>query len=178
MDSQVSKKIEWCLRKAERELNESEKQNKKPRHRGLLKINPDKNLAFQHVDKARHFLKGFRLLRENDFSDLAMGVGFYSLYHCFLSITAKFGYESKNQTCTITLIDSLQEQGIIDIKKEILDFMKYEDEQMNHENSVIELREDYTYGVDLKVRDEQQLDKIEKLCLEFIDITQEIIYKE
>ncbi|MEK6811708.1 MAG: hypothetical protein AABX96_04320, partial [Nanoarchaeota archaeon] len=97
-------------------------------------------------------------------------------YHCFLAISSKFGYESKNQTCTISLIQYLQEQGKISIKDEIIEFMKYEENQKNYENSVIELRENYTYGVDLTVKDEE-LNKIEKLCLEFIETTKEIVFK-
>ena len=54
--------------------------------------------------------------------------------------------------------------------------MKYEENQKNYENSVIELRENYTYGVDLTVKDEE-LNKIEKLCLEFIETTKEIVFK-
>ena len=177
MASQTSKHLDWCLKKAEKELEEAKKQKKEPCHRGLLKVEPNRKLALQHIDKARHFLKGFQLLRKNDFSDLAIGTGFYSLYHCLLAIARKFGYESRNQTCTIALIESLQEEGKISIRKEIIEFMKYEEEQRNHEDSVIELREDYTYGVDLKVEDEEQLDKIEKLCAEFIGTTRDIVYK-
>ncbi len=86
--------------------------------------------------------------------------------------------KSKNQTCTIALIETLQEQGKISINQEIIDFMKYEEEGDSHEDSIIELREDYTYGVDLEVKDKEQLDKIEKLCVEFIDSTKDIIYEE
>ena len=55
--------------------------------------------------------------------------------------------------------------------------MKYEEVENEHENSIIELREDYTYGVELEVKDEKHLNKIEKLCIEFIDSIKEIIYK-
>lgn len=99
------------------------------------------------------------------------------MYHCFLAIAVKFGYECKNQTCTIALIQSLQEEGKIKINPEIIEFMKYEEVENEHENSIIELREDYTYGVELEVKDEKHLNKIEKLCIEFIDSIKEIIYK-
>ena len=38
MSSQSSKHLDWCLRKAEKELEECKKQKKKLRHRGLRKI--------------------------------------------------------------------------------------------------------------------------------------------
>ena len=74
-------------------------------------------------------------------------------------------------------MESLREQGKIAIDKDIIDFMKYGEEEKNHEDSLIELRENYTYGVDLEVKDEEQLNKIEKLCIEFIDVTKDIVYE-
>lgn len=178
MDSQASKHLDWCLKKAGREIEECKKQKKKICHRGLLKIEPDKKLALGHLQKARHNLEVFRLLRKNKFSDWSITAGFYAIYHCFLAIAVKYGYESKNQTCTIALIETLQEQNKISINKEIIDFMKYNEEENNQEHSIIELREDYTYGIDLEVKDKEQLDRIEKLCVEFIDFTKNIVYGE
>jgi len=178
MDSQASKHLSWCLNKAKREIEECKNQRKKERHRGILKIEPSKSLALKHLEKARHNLEVLRLLRKNKFSDWSFMAGFYTLYHCFLAISAKFGYESKNQTCTIALIEVLQEEGKIKVNPDIIDFMKYEEEENNHENSIIELREDYTYGVNLEVKDEKHLDKVEKLCVEFIDSVKNIVYEE
>lgn len=178
MGSRASNHIDWCLNKAKKEIEECKKQKKKVRHRGLFKIEPNKNLAFGHLQKAKHNLKVFRLLRKNRFSDWSITAGFYVLYHCFLAIAAKHGYESKNQTCTIALIETLQEQGKISINPNIIDFMKYNEEENYNEESIIELRENYTYGVELEVENKEQLDKIEKLCIEFIDSVKDIIYEE
>jgi len=130
------------------------------------------------LQKAKHNLEVFRSLRKNKFSDWSITAGFYVLYHCFLAIAVKHGYESKNQTCTIALIENLQEQGKISINPDIIDFMKYNEEEHYNEESIIELRENYTYGVDLEVEDKEQLDKIEKLCVEFLDSVKNIIYEE
>ena len=178
MDSQASKHIDWCLKKAKKELEEYKKQGKKARHRGILEIKPDKNLALKHLEKARHNLEVFRFLRKNGFSDWSITTGFYTLYHCFLAIAVRYGYESRNQTCTIALIESMREEGKISINPDIIEFMKYEEEENNREYSIIELREDYTYGVDLTVKDEKHLDRIDKLCVEVIDATKDIIYQE
>ena len=175
MDSQASKHLEWCVKKAEREIEECKKHGKKIRHRGLVKIEPNIKRALEHIEKARHLLKAFQLLKRENFSDLAISMGFYSIYHCFLSIAANFGYESRNQMCTISLIESLSEEGKIKVKEEIIEIMKY-DEENNHE-SIIELREDYTYGIDLEVKNKEQINNIEKLCIEFIAQTKEIIYE-
>jgi len=178
MSSQASKHLDWCLNKAKREIEECKKQKKKIRHRGLFKIEPNKNLAFRHLQKAKHNLEVFGLLRKNRFSDWSITAGFYVLYHCFLAIAVKHGYESKNQTCTIALIETLQEQGKISINPDIIDFMKYNEEENYNEESIIELRENYTYGVDLEVEDKEQLDKIEKLCVKFLDSVKNIVYEE
>lgn len=177
MDSQASKHLDWCLNKAKKEIEECQKQQKKIRHRGLVKTNPDKKLALGHLQKAKHNLEVLELLRKNKFSDWSITAGFYSIYHCFLAIAAKYGYESKNQTCTIALMEYLQEQGEIAINPEIIDFMKYNEESYDKE-SIIELREEYTYGINLEAKDNEELDKIYKLCIELTDSVKEIIYKE
>ena len=45
------------------------------------------------------------------------------------------------------------------------------------ENSIIDLREDYTYGVQISVKDEAKINDIKKTCKELVDITKEIIFK-
>ena len=177
MASQSSKQLEWCLKKAEKEIEECKKHKRKIRHRGIRKIEPNKKLAIAHIEKARHNLEVLKLLRKEGFSDWSITTGFYSLYHCFLAIAVKFGYESRNQTCTIALIESLQEEEKISLDKNVIEFMKYEEEENTHEDSLIELREEYTYGVNLKVENKKHLDKIEKMCVELINKTREIIYK-
>jgi uncharacterized protein (UPF0332 family) len=178
MNSQAFRQVDWCLKKAEKEIEECKKQKKKIRHRGLVKIEPNKKLAIGHLEKARHNLEAFRFLRKNRFSDWSVTLGFYTLYHCFLAIGIKYGYETRNQECTITLIQLLKEQGKISISQDIIDFMKYGEEDNSYEDSIIELREDYTYGIDLEIQNIEQLDKIEKLCIEFIDASKDIIYEE
>ena len=177
MNSQIFKHLEWCMRKAEKEIEECKKQKKKVRHRGLIKIEPNQKLAAAHIEKAIHNLKLLNFLRENGFSDWSVTAGFYSMYHCFLAIAIKFGYESKNQICTIALIESLQNEGKIKINKEIIELMKYEEEQNIHEESIIEAREEYSYGIDLEIKDNKYLDKVEKLCQEMIDATKDIAYE-
>ncbi|MEK6927572.1 MAG: hypothetical protein AABX11_04005 [Nanoarchaeota archaeon] len=83
MDSQASKHLDWCLKKAGREVEECKAQKKKIRHRGLLKFEPDKKLAFGYLQKARHNLEVFHLLRKNKFSDWSITAGFYTIYREF-----------------------------------------------------------------------------------------------
>ena len=93
--AQASKHVEWCLRKANKEIEECKKLGKRPKHRGLLKSGPDLEEAEKHLVKAKHNLDGITKFKEIGFSDWSMSTGFYCIYHCFLAIAAKFGYGLK-----------------------------------------------------------------------------------
>lgn len=105
--SQASKHIDWCLKKAQKEIEECKKQGNRVRHRGLIKIKPDIKKAEYHLQKARHDLEAVSYFK-NGFSDWSVTASFYTMYQCLLAIAAKFGYESSNQTCTVALIENLR----------------------------------------------------------------------
>jgi len=174
--SQASKHVEWCLNKAKKEIEECKKLGKRAKHRGLLKTDPDLDEAKRHLAKAEHDFDGITKFREIGFSDWSMSAGFYCIYHNFLSIAAKFGYQSSNQTCTIALMRFLKETGKINLDEKFIEALEYEEIEESKENSVIELREDYTYGVQTTVKDEAKINELKKICKELVDITKEIIY--
>ncbi len=174
--SQSSKHIEWCLNKAKKEIEECKKLGKRLKHRGLLKSNSDLEEAKKHLAKAEHDLEGITKFREIGFSDWSMSAGFYCIYHNFLAIAAKFGYESSNQTCTIALMRYLKETGKINLDEKFIEALEYEEMEKSKEDSVIELREDYTYGVQITVKDEAKINELKKICKDLIDITKQIIY--
>lgn len=153
--SQAFKHVEWCLKKAEKEIAESKKEGKRPKHRGLLKINPDINEAEGHITKAEHNLDAALNFVKTGFSDWSASAFFYSMYHCFLAITTKFGYESANQTCTVALIEYLKENGKINISEEFIELFKYQEGEGKKEESVIEMREDYTYSAKISMSKEK-----------------------
>jgi len=45
------------------------------------------------------------------------------------------------------------------------------------ENNVIDMREDYTYGANISVKDETKLNDLKNTCKDLIDLTKEIIYQ-
>lgn len=51
--SQASKQVKWCLNKAKREIEECEKLGKRKKHKGLLEIEPDIEIAKQHIKKSK-----------------------------------------------------------------------------------------------------------------------------
>jgi uncharacterized protein (UPF0332 family) len=165
------------LNKAKREIEECKKQGKRPKHRGLLKSNPDLEEAGKHLAKAEHNLSGITKFKEIGFSDWSVSAGFYCIYHCFLAIAAKYGYESSNQTCTISLMRYLKETNKIELDEKYIELLEYEEIGSIRKDCVIDLREDYTYGVQISVEDEAKLNDLKKTCKELIDITKQIIYK-
>ena len=166
--SQASKHVEWCLNKAKKEIEECKKLGKRQKHRGLLKNNPNLEEAKKHLAKAEHDFEGITRFREIGFSDWSMSAGFYCIYHNFLAIAAKFGYESSNQTCTIALIRFLKETGKINLDEKFIEALEYEELEESKENRVIELREDYTYGVQITVKDEAKINELKKSVKNFL----------
>src|SRR3989338_10599758 len=156
--SQASKQMEWCLNKAKKEIEECKRLGKKPKHRGLLKSDSDLEEAKKHLAKAVHNLNGITKFREIGFSDWSTSAGFYCVYHCFLTIAAKFGYESSNQTCTSALIQFLKEDNKIELDEKFIKLLEYKEMcgggEDSNEDSIIDMREDYTYGVQISVKDE------------------------
>ncbi len=175
--SQPAKHVEWCLNKAKKEIEECKKLGKRPKHRGLLKTEPNTEEAKKHLIKAEHNLIGITKFKEIGFSDWSMSAGFYCIYHCFLAIASKFGYESANQTCTISLIIYLKETKKIELEDKYIKLLEYDEIKSHSENSIIDSREDYTYGIKTQVKDETKLNELKKNCKELVDITKQIVHK-
>lgn len=165
--SQIKNKIEWCLRKAEKELEEGKM------HRGLVIIKPNIKRAKDHIKKAEHYLLATDYLKRGNFSDISASTVFYSMYQCLLAITTKYGYESRNQECTFALIGSLIEEGKIDFKKETLNKI-YSINVEDKDSTAVEIREHYQYGVDITLK-EALYGEMFGLAKEIIEKTKDII---
>jgi len=157
----VENKIEWCLKKAEKEILIDGK------HRGLVVVRPDNLRAQHHIDKAEHDLAASSYLHIGNFSDISASTLFYSIYHCLLAIALKFGYESRNQECTFALIARLIADKKIDFDLQMLNKLASFDNAQ--EKTIIQLREKYQYGVDLSIQ--------ENLFQELLHIAQDILLK-
>ncbi|MDO8741383.1 MAG: HEPN domain-containing protein [Candidatus Woesearchaeota archaeon] len=166
--SHAKNKVEWCLKKAERELKETGK------HRGLAKANPNLEKARGHITKAEHYLEATGYLKKGNFSDISASTVFYSMYHCLLAIAAKFGYDSGNQECTFALVHSLIEDGKIDFEKELLDKISSLDIEKKEEQTTIDIRELYQYGTSLSIKDDLYKELFE-LAKKVIAKTKEIM---
>ena len=176
--SQISKHVDWCIKKAIKEIEECKKLGKRIKHRGLVKIKPDMEEAKKHIKKAEHNLNAVSKFMETEFSDWSITAGFYCIYHCFLAIAFKFGYESRNQDCTVSLIEHLKEENKINIEQKFIDMIKHEDIKERQENNVIEMREDYTYGIEISIEDKTKIKDLIKNCKDMIDIAKNIIFEQ
>ena len=84
---------------------------------GLVKVDTDLEKAREHLAKAERNLKITLYLQRGGYSDWCSSSLFYMIYHCFLAILAKFGYETRNQECTFAIIASLIEDKKITISQ-------------------------------------------------------------
>ena len=168
--SHAKNKLDWCIKKAEKELKETGK------HRGLVKIKPDIEKAKKHILKAEYYLRATVSLKKEGFSVISTSTIFYAMYHCLLAISVKFGYSSRNQECTFALINSLIEDKKIDFNIEILNKIASLDDKEQEETS-IGVREYYQYETDLSLKDDNTYKELFELAREVISKTKDITEK-
>ncbi len=169
--SQASNKVKWCLNKAKRELEEI------GMHRGLIEQEQDFKSASLHLVKARHNLKAALFFQKNNYSDWSASAFFYCVYHCFLAVLRKFGYESRNQECTIAVMEMLKEQGKIEIDGRFISTLKIS-QAKEDEHSIIKIREDFQYGTDVEFHRKEEFEKLAQLCKEAIEATSKIVFSK
>lgn len=159
--------VKWCLNKAKKELEKGQK------HRGLIKVDLDEKSVQEYIAKAEHNLEFFILAKEHKFYDWTIVIGFYTMYHCLLAILAKHGYESRNQKCTLALIESLVEG-----KKIGKDFKKYIDNikptAEEEEERILPMREKYQYTPIIEI-DVQKVEELLGTCQDMITDTKGIV---
>lgn len=146
---QIDEHLKWCLKDQKR----------------LIKTSPDLDLAQKHLKKSEHNYGVVQTLEKLNIHDWALNVGFYAIYHCFLAVLAKYGYQSRNQACTITVLLTLINEKKLDFDKDLISQFDTLDVEKNAENPTVrERRELSTYGVETSI-DVQQLKRIKELIL-------------
>lgn len=141
----TDKKLDWCLKKGETE---------KRKHRGLRKVEPSIDQSKKHIQKAEHNIKFLERVRDlKDFNDWIFPIAFYSIYHACLAILAHFGYESRNQECTFTVLEKLIEDGKINLSKDEIEFIRKLGEG-TEEDTIKFLREEFQYGTDVEAEED------------------------
>jgi len=147
--AQIDKHLKWCLKDSRR----------------LLKTKPDLDLAQKHIKKSEYNYGVVQTLEKMKIYDWALNVGFYSIYHCFLALLSKYGYESRNQACTITVLLALINEKRLDLDKDLVTQFDTLDVEKNITNPTVrESRETSTYGVETSI-DLQHLKRIKELII-------------
>ena len=161
MMSHAKNKVNWCLNKAKKEGE---------KHRGLVQINPNIEKARDHIAKAEHNLKATLYLQKGGYTDWCSSTLFYTMYHCFLALLAKFGYESRNQECTFALMANFIEEGKITLAQEYLEKVSILNVRETQESpeTAVSIREEYQYStkVSLKSDEYQELLQLAKRILD------------
>ena len=146
---QINNHLKWCL--------------KDPRR--LIKEKPDLDLAQKHLEKSKYNYNVVQTLERLKIYDWALNIGFYAIYHCFLGILWTYGYNSKNQSCTITVLLKLIEDKKLNLNKDLVSQFDTLDVEKNLTNPTVrQEREISTYGVETSI-DLDQLKKIKELVL-------------
>ena len=165
--SHASNKVEWCIKKAEKEKETV------GRHRGLITIEPNGELAQEHLQKAEDNLRVAYAMQKGGHSGWSTSAFFYCGYHCCLAIAAKFGYESRNQECTVALMEMLLEQGKINIDQNIIDALN-SSKQEEVPFSLIKKREELQYGIEKEINT-TDFEVLEKIAIKLLEQTKKII---
>ena len=160
--SKAKNMLKWCLNKAQAEIKNGEI------HRGLIKIKPDKKLALEYLIKAEHNLEAFLYNKEGGFYDWTISIGFYVMYHCCLAVITKFGYESRNQECTLALIESLIEDKKLDKDfRKYLEAIKSATKDKKEEEQIQKMREKYQYTPIIEI-DIQKVEELLGICQDMV----------
>lgn len=147
--SQIDNHLNWCLKDEKR----------------LVKTKPDLGLAQKHLKKSEYNYGVVQTLEKLKIYDWALNIGFYSIYHCFLAILSKYGYESKNQSCTVTVLISLIDQKKLNFNKDLV--LQFDTLGVEKDITIPTVRRDrevLTYGVETSI-DLQQLKRIKELVV-------------
>jgi len=135
----IKDKLKDCLREG----------MKGERHKGLREVMPSLGLALGHIKKAIHNFNAMDVFHNAGYSDWSASASFYCLYHCLLALIAKKGFESRNQSCTFALVESMIENKEINLTKEELKeiFDKDVSEDLSHSNKILDIRENMQYSI-------------------------------
>ncbi len=145
----IDNHLKWCLKDPNR----------------LKKVKPDIKLSQEHLKKSEYNAEVMKLLEKSKKFDWALNVGFYAIYHCFLAILLKYGYESKNQSCSITALLKLIEDKKLEFDNDlVLQFDSLDADKEVVRPTVRQSREISTYGVKTEV-DTRQLESLKDLII-------------
>ena len=158
-ESVVKRRLEWCLNKGKT------KGTSRIKHRGVRRIKPDFKESDAHVKKALYNLKAMTNFR-NDYPDWSASAAFYAMYHALLAVLYALGYESRNQECSITVLEHAAGTGRLSLEPEYVEMIR--STKKHGIEGAKSLREDYQYGTKTRVR-KDLLERTHKNAYKFVE---------
>jgi len=157
----MSTKLKKCFKEGERNSN---------RHKGIRKIKPNTQLAKGHLIKALHNFEAMNKFHNMKYSDWSASAAFYTLYHGLLAILAQQGYESRNQSCTLVLIQDLISKKKLEhlTTKDINEIFDSEITDIEHSSKILDIRERMQYSVHTSLV-EEEFKLLQKRTKEILD---------
>lgn len=127
------------------------------RHKGLRKMEVNRELIDKHLEKAAHNLNAVTDFKDMGYSDWSASASFYALYHCLLALILKFGCQSRNQRCTFAFVEDLINKGRISLKLEDLKEIYDKDvtEDLAHSEKILDIRETIQYSFRTSLEEEE-----------------------
>jgi len=159
--ARVDNALKWCLNKGDIGGN---------KHTGLKKIEPSLIESENQLKKAKSDLATMNYLYQGSKTDWVASTAFYAMYHSLLSILAKLGYESRNQECTIVLIEKLIDDKIISLEQEYIDSIRSIQSNEGARNT----REEMQYG-SKTVMEQNRCLSLMAQATKFVDRIQEVL---
>lgn len=162
----IKNKLKSCFKEGE----------KGERHKGLRKIQISQETINGHVNKAIHNFNAMDTFYRAGYSDWSASASFYSLYHLLLSLIAKKGFESRNQSCTFALIEDMINKREICLTKEELKeiFDKDVTEDLEQSNKILDIRENMQYSVKTALKEQEFLSLKERTKFLFDKLRREV----
>ena len=149
---------------------------KRERHKGLRKIEPSPEKTEAYVKKAIHNFNAIDTFKKAGYSDWSASASFYSLYHLLLALISKKGFESRNQTCTFALVESLIDLKEISLTKEELKeiFDKDITDNLEHSSKILDIRENMQYSMKSELNEQEFLSLRERTKVLFDKLRREV----
>lgn len=157
----VEDAFQWCLKQGKKE----------EKRKGLKKIEPDFEEAEKQIKKAMSDLETMQYLYEGKKTDWVASAVFYAMYHALLAVLYKLGYESKNQECTIIVIEKFIADKVIRLEQEYIDMIRSLQEGAENAKSV---REEMQYGSETSMKDER-CKKMMNSAKKFVERIKEVL---
>lgn len=73
-------------------------------------------------------------------------------------------------------MEYLKEEEKIDIDSKYIDMLKYAEVDEEKEGSIIEMREEFTYGIKVSPEDKNKIKELIEECKKLMDITKDIVH--